>query len=90
MARRTFLAGSSAAVCRAFYSMNSKQPAFYLDPNDFLSLFAAPGLVGATWSDPRFDGGLDWANATIEPALRMERLAGSEEFLMRSMPIIPL
>jgi ABC-type oligopeptide transport system substrate-binding subunit len=53
------------------------------------SLCCGSGLR-ATPSDTRFDAGLDWANATIEPVLRMERLAGSEELLMRTMPIIPL
>jgi oligopeptide transport system substrate-binding protein len=63
---------------------------FYLDPNDFLSLFVAPGITGATWSDPRFEAELQRANSMTEIASRMEKLVECESYLMRSMPIVPL
>jgi oligopeptide transport system substrate-binding protein len=64
--------------------------AVYLDPNDFLSLFVAPGIAGANWSDPKFEELLQRANSTSDSASRFEKLAQSETYLMRSMPIVPL
>ena len=64
--------------------------AVYLDPNDFLSLFVAPAIAGANWSDPQFEALLQRANSAIDSASRLEKLAESETYLMRSMPIVPL
>jgi oligopeptide transport system substrate-binding protein len=64
--------------------------AVYLDPNDFLSLFVAPAIAGATWSDPQFEALLQRANAAADSASRFQKLAESETYLMRSMPIVPL
>jgi oligopeptide transport system substrate-binding protein len=62
----------------------------YLDPNAFLSLFIAPGITGATWSDPLFDARLEAANSTAESASRMKQLADSERYMMQFMPVVPL
>ena len=62
----------------------------YLDPNAFLSTFIAPGITGATWSNPLFEARLEAANSTAERASRMEKLADSERYMMQFMPIVPL
>ena len=63
----------------------------YLDPNTFLDPFTSgPSIIGSGWSDARFDIMLRQANAAGDPALRMDKLAECERFLMKAMPILPL
>jgi oligopeptide transport system substrate-binding protein len=64
---------------------------FYLDPNWFLDQFVAgSGVNPSGWSEPEYDAMLGQANATLDPALRSEKLAACEEYLLRAMPFIPV
>jgi len=63
---------------------------FYLDPNWFLDQFVTGSSVNASgWADPHYDDILAKANATLDPALRMQRLADCERYLLRAMPVFP-
>jgi ABC-type oligopeptide transport system substrate-binding subunit len=63
----------------------------YVDPNWFLSEFVTGSSANPTgWADTRYDDMLAKANATIDPATRMQRLAGCEAYLLRAMPFIPI
>jgi oligopeptide transport system substrate-binding protein len=63
---------------------------FYLDPNWFLDQFVTGSSVNASgWSDPQYDDLLAKANATLDPLLRMQRLADCERHLLRAMPVFP-
>lgn len=63
----------------------------YLDPNTFLEAFlSGPSVIGAGWSDRRFDALLAEANAISSPAGRMRKLAGCERLLLTAMPVLPL
>jgi oligopeptide transport system substrate-binding protein len=63
----------------------------YLDPNTFLDPFTSgPSIIGSGWSDSRYDTMLVQANAVGDPAVRMQKLAECERFLLRAMPILPL
>jgi ABC-type oligopeptide transport system substrate-binding subunit len=63
---------------------------FYLDPNWFLDQFVTGSSVNASgWADARYDDMLVKANATLDPALRMEKLADCERYLLRAMPVFP-
>src|SRR4051794_7878780 len=62
-----------------------------LDPNWFLDQFVTGSAVNASgWADPQYDAMLAKANATLEPALRMEGLAECERYLLRAMPFFPI
>jgi oligopeptide transport system substrate-binding protein len=62
----------------------------YLDPNAWLETFVSPGTGSNGWSDRRYDTMLAEANATVDPATRMHRLAQCETYLLKAMPILPL
>jgi oligopeptide transport system substrate-binding protein len=63
--------------------------AHYVDPTWFLDLFLRPEGNGAGWSEPEFRTLLAEAKSTIDPALRMARLAQCERRLLEAMPILP-
>ena len=61
------------------------------DPTSFLNLFMSSSAAsGSGWSDPEYDALLVAANAIIDPAERMRKLAECERFLLRAMPCMPL
>jgi ABC-type oligopeptide transport system substrate-binding subunit len=64
---------------------------YYLDPNWFLNQFVTGSSVNATgWTDPEYDDMLAKANGTLDPLVRMRRLADCETYLLRAMPFIPV
>lgn len=63
----------------------------YLDPTTFLDPFTSgSSIIGSGWSDRQYDAMLADANATPNVSTRMRKLAGCEEYMLRSMPILPL
>jgi ABC-type oligopeptide transport system substrate-binding subunit len=63
----------------------------YVDPNSMLDLFVTgSGLSGTGWSDPKYDAMLAAANVTIDPTVRMKKLAECELYLLKAMPFIPM
>jgi ABC-type transport system substrate-binding protein len=63
----------------------------YLDPNWFLSEFVTGSSVNPTgWADPEYDYMLAKANAMLDSAARMQKLADCEMHLLRAMPFIPV
>lgn len=63
----------------------------YLDPNWFLGEFVTGSSVNPTgWADPKYDDMLAKANATLDAATRMQRLADCETYLLEGMPFIPV
>jgi ABC-type oligopeptide transport system substrate-binding subunit len=58
-----------------------------LDRRSFLGLGS---LTLAGWFDPQYDSMLAKAKATVDPAIRMERLAECERYLLRAMPFVPV
>jgi oligopeptide transport system substrate-binding protein len=63
----------------------------YTDPNWFLSQFQTGAAISGTgWADPIYDRELTRANATLDPAERMTKLAECEKYLLTAMPVIPL
>jgi oligopeptide transport system substrate-binding protein len=62
----------------------------YRDPNAFLGLFVTGAPLGFTWSDAAYDGALNEANSTPDPAGRMLKLRRCEAYLLHHMPIVPL
>jgi ABC-type oligopeptide transport system substrate-binding subunit len=62
----------------------------YVDPNAMLEWFVTGGPASQIWSDPNYDIILARANATTDPAARMRRLAESEAYLLKAMPVLPL
>ena len=62
----------------------------YADPNWFLSYFLPGATSGTGWTDSQYTAMLTRANATVDPAERMSRLADCEKYLLAAMPIMPL
>ncbi len=64
----------------------------YGDPTTFLDMFATGnGNNDSGYSDPRYDALLEEAKNEPDPALRLEKLAGAERYLMNEgLPILPL
>jgi oligopeptide transport system substrate-binding protein len=63
----------------------------YADPDAFLAFFTSTSPTNASgWRDASYDDMLTSANAEADPAVRMKMLSECEEFLLRSMPFIPL
>jgi len=61
------------------------------DPTLFLNLFmSSTAASGSGWSDPEYDALLVAANAILDPAERMRKLADCERLLLRAMPCMPL
>jgi oligopeptide transport system substrate-binding protein len=57
----------------------------------FLDLFVTNSPASGTgWGDEKFDDMLNEATVIIDPAVRMEKLAECELYLLKAMPIIPL
>jgi ABC-type oligopeptide transport system substrate-binding subunit len=61
----------------------------YADPNTFFEFFTGRS-DGSGWSDPEFNRRVDYANAELQPEVRMQSLAACEECLLRAMPVLPL
>jgi oligopeptide transport system substrate-binding protein len=63
----------------------------YPDPATFLDIFQNGSVQSGTgWSDPKFDALLAAADAAPNLAVRMDRLAECEKFLLVGMPLIPI
>ncbi|HEX2652176.1 MAG TPA: peptide ABC transporter substrate-binding protein [Xanthobacteraceae bacterium] len=63
----------------------------YTDPATFLDLFQNGSVQSGTgWSDAKFDALLTLADRSPNLAIRMQRLAECERFLLAAMPLIPL
>jgi oligopeptide transport system substrate-binding protein len=63
----------------------------YLDPNGIFDWFVKGAASSCTgYADPLFDQKVSEANEALEPATRLQRLAKAEEYLLRSMPVIPI
>jgi oligopeptide transport system substrate-binding protein len=61
----------------------------YADPNGIFEYFTAR-TDGSGWVDAGFEQLLQAANAELDTAVRMRKLAVCEERLMRAMPVLPL
>ena len=86
---------------KTFFSVTSKLEykgfarfgyvADYVDPYNFLSLFAADGGDNGTgWKDEKYVKLLDEANRTLDNQKRLQMLADAETLLLNEQPIIPL
>jgi oligopeptide transport system substrate-binding protein len=65
--------------------------ASYRDPVYFLGPWVTGGLYNeAKWSEPRYDGLLEQAWQTADPAARWAALHAAETLLLEELPIIPL
>jgi oligopeptide transport system substrate-binding protein len=63
----------------------------YLDPDSFLLRFTTGSAYNGTgWSDPVYDRMLAEANMTIDPIERMQKLAETEAYMLRAMPVLPI
>ena len=63
----------------------------YVDPYNFLSLFAADGGDNGTgWKNEKYVKLLDEANRTLDNTKRLQTLADAESLLLSEQPIIPL
>ena len=63
----------------------------YIDPYNFLSLFAADGGDNGTgWKSEKYVKLLDAANRTLDNQKRLQMLADAETLLLNEQPIIPL
>lgn len=63
----------------------------YMDPYTFLYLFYSPQNAGATgWWDPKYDRMLDEANNSVDPQLRLEKMAAAELYMMQKQIVVPL
>jgi len=63
----------------------------YVDPNTFLDLWRTGDENNHTgWSDAGFDGLIDKAAQTPDPAARLTVLHAAEAILMRELPVMPI
>ena len=63
----------------------------YIDPNTFLDLMISNSSNNGTgWADQHYDELLTEANAAIDPATRMKKLAECERYMLKAMPLMPL
>jgi ABC-type oligopeptide transport system substrate-binding subunit len=63
----------------------------YMDPNPFLDPFiTGSGGNPSGWTSAEYAFQLARANATINPAERMAKLARCERLLLSAMPVLPL
>jgi oligopeptide transport system substrate-binding protein len=61
----------------------------YNDPTAFIAFFVGSSKQSGTgWSDPVFDAMLADANATIDSAERLRKLADCERYLLTAMPML--
>jgi oligopeptide transport system substrate-binding protein len=71
-------------VCRAGWIA-------YLDPNGFLENFVTGGTNNQTgFADPQYDGLIQEAARTRDPAARLEVFQRAEKILLDAAPIIPI
>ena len=89
METKTFLSVTSKLEYKGFARFG--YAADYVDPYNFLSLFAADGGDNGTgWKDEKYVKLLDEANRTLDNQKRLQMLAGAETLLLDEQPIIPL
>ena len=63
----------------------------YLDPTGFLELFVGGSPINQSgWANAAFDGALDEAARTLDPAARLEHIQRAEAILLDEAPLIPL
>ena len=63
----------------------------YVDPNTFLDLWRTGDENNHTgWSDAGFDGLIDKAAQTPDPAARLTVLHAAEAILLRELPVMPI
>lgn len=63
----------------------------YIDPNTFLSMMLSDsGNNRTNWASPKYDGLLNRAEVTLDPAARTTLLLEAEAVLMDELPIVPL
>jgi ABC-type oligopeptide transport system substrate-binding subunit len=63
----------------------------YLDPDSFLLRFPTGSSYNGTgWFDPIYDRMLIEANAELDAIARMRKLAETEAYMLKAMPIIPI
>ena len=89
METKTFLSVTSKLEYKGFARFG--YAADYVDPYNFLSLFAADGGDNGTgWKDEKYVKLLDEANRTLDNQKRLRMLADAETLLLNEQPIIPL
>ena len=89
METKTFLSVTSKLEYKGFARFG--YVADYVDPYNFLSLFAADGGDNGTgWKDEKYVKLLDEANRTLDNQKRLRMLADAETLLLNEQPIIPL
>jgi len=80
----------NASQCNYSGITENQDWGYYLDPNWFLEEFTSrSGNNFSGWADPVYDSMLAKANATMEPEVRMQKLAECEAYLLCAMPCIP-
>jgi oligopeptide transport system substrate-binding protein len=63
----------------------------YVDPQWFLGQFVTgSGANGTGWNDSTYDAMVAEAERTVEPSVRMSKLAECERHLLKAMPFLPL
>lgn len=89
METKTFISVTSKLEYKGFARFG--YAADYVDPYNFLSIFAEDGGSNGTgWKDEKFVKLLDEANRTLENQTRLQMLADAETLLLNAQPIIPL
>jgi oligopeptide transport system substrate-binding protein len=89
METRTFVGVTSKLEYKGFARFG--YVADYVDPYNFLSLFAADGGDNGTgWKDEKYVKLLNEANQTLDNQKRLQMLADAETLLLNEQPIIPL
>ncbi len=89
METKTFISLTSKLEYKGFARFG--YAADYIDPYNFLSIFAEDGGSNGTgWKDEKFVKLLDEANRTLENQKRLRMLADAETLLLNAQPIIPL
>jgi oligopeptide transport system substrate-binding protein len=89
METKTFVSVTSKLEYKGFARFG--YVADYVDPYNFLSLFAADGGDNGTgWKDEKYVKLLDEANRTLDNQKRLQMLAAAETLLLNEQPIIPL
>ena len=88
METKTFVSVTSKLEYKGFARYG--YVADYIDPYNFLSLFAADGDNGTGWKNEKYVKLLDEANRTLDTTKRLQTLADAESLLLSEQPIIPL
>ncbi|MDQ2747815.1 MAG: peptide ABC transporter substrate-binding protein [Acidobacteriota bacterium] len=89
METKTFVSITSKLEYKGFARFG--YAADYVDPYNFLSIFAADsGDNGTGWKSEKYSKLLDAANRTLDDKKRLQMLADAESLLLGEQPIIPL